>query len=313
VKEPLPVTEFVLKLAEGDLDPAVTLLRRGHAAGVLADAQVDAWLLAHWLFFHPGVASYLAEFHDDPASFWHEAHAKVEEYPRGPERGHFKGAAAHKCLDCLAARYPNPASPASDLKGITRYDELVSRLRGWPLFGSWVTFRVAGHLEGVYGASPDTAGAAPWGFVDVRDALMTVYPQVRPEDAFWGLLDALDGRVSFWQLGWALSRYYRHLRGADSPGRAARTFAGQTEKFGALARRLRRCLPGWRLPHQVVCWDDPERMVSVFDAEGRQVEDLQGPYDDVRDEVLTVSGPDVEFRHGTWDRVESFRVSREEW
>ena len=54
-------------------------------------------------------------------------------------------------------------------------------------------------------------------------------------------------------------------------------------------------------------------MVFVFDAEGEQISEYQGQYEEVKEKILRDAPPDAVFTHGFWDEAKSNIVSREEW
>ena len=54
-------------------------------------------------------------------------------------------------------------------------------------------------------------------------------------------------------------------------------------------------------------------MVMVFNAEGEQIPEYQGQYEDVKESILKDAPPDAAFSHGFWDDFELKIVPREEW
>jgi len=54
-------------------------------------------------------------------------------------------------------------------------------------------------------------------------------------------------------------------------------------------------------------------IVMVFDAEGEQIPEYQGQYEDVKESILRDAPADAVFSHGFTDTGELIKVSREEW
>ncbi len=54
-------------------------------------------------------------------------------------------------------------------------------------------------------------------------------------------------------------------------------------------------------------------IVMVFDAEGEQIPEYQGQYEDVKESILRDALPDTVFSHGFTDVGELTTVPREEW
>ena len=54
-------------------------------------------------------------------------------------------------------------------------------------------------------------------------------------------------------------------------------------------------------------------IVMVFDAEGEQIPEYQGQYEDVKESILKNPPPDTVFSHGFTDTGDLIKVSREEW
>jgi hypothetical protein len=62
-------------------------------------------------------------------------------------------------------------------------------------------------------------------------------------------------------------------------------------------------------PAAVYLW--PNEMVMVFDAEGRQIAELQGRLADVREKLAAAITPATQFPAGRWKEIESQPISRE--
>jgi hypothetical protein len=64
-------------------------------------------------------------------------------------------------------------------------------------------------------------------------------------------------------------------------------------------------------PRDVYLWSNGS--VMVFDHNGRQMVNLQGRFNDVRDRVLAAATDHTRFHIGSWTGGASRDVSRDEW
>lgn len=146
-----------------DLDPVYVAVEK---AG-LEYKQVTRLLIAYWCFYHLGMAARLSEM-DDGESFWclmeNAASNEVppstddlpgERWPRGSERRHFRGPKCVAAVQWLAKRHPNnPEDLITELTtGFQPYmlADVMDRAQAWPLFGPWISFKIADMLERVVG------------------------------------------------------------------------------------------------------------------------------------------------------------------
>jgi len=58
---------------------------------------------------------------------------------------------------------------------------------------------------------------------------------------------------------------------------------------------------------------ETDMMVIVFDRRGRQIPEYQGPYEAVKNSILSDAPPDTMFAHGFTLDGELRKVTREEW
>jgi len=147
MKEQLPNIEaFSLALLNTeDLDPVYCMLWR---AG-LEPELLNRWLLAYFWFYHAGVASQIAESSD----FFHTAlWAFDNKWPRGAERRHFRTSQARDSILWFKHTYGTAAN-AIEALGDGTFTQVASRVRAWPMFGPWITFKVADMLERVLARS----------------------------------------------------------------------------------------------------------------------------------------------------------------
>lgn len=148
----LSVEAFGRQLIEtGDLDPVYIALSKVE----WDEDQLKRWLVAYWLFYHPGAASYMSEAKDE--YFWNRvlnAAKNVspppvgERWPRASERRHFRGEKCVKAVEELRARFPDGASLVDFVAaGAPDYKAVFDRACSLPQFGPWLTFKVADQLE----------------------------------------------------------------------------------------------------------------------------------------------------------------------
>ena len=134
-------------LDAGDLDPVYVLLWNAE----LDRETTKKWLLAYWAFYHVGTASWITE----QADYWRAfgAAARSKEYPRSPERRHFRGENAIKAtaylaavgVDDLFAEFERMDCESGE-GGIPLAD-VLEYVQEWVGFGPWISFKVADMLE----------------------------------------------------------------------------------------------------------------------------------------------------------------------
>ena len=97
----LDIEEFSAELITSlDLDPVYSALVKME----MPESQLKRWLLAYFLCYHPGAASWLSE--QEGTMYWgcllraaeNELLSPLgERWPRAPERRHWRGKAAMTC------------------------------------------------------------------------------------------------------------------------------------------------------------------------------------------------------------------------
>jgi len=135
--------EFGRELVEtGDLDPVYVVLHEAN----LEPELLKKWLLAYWCFYHPGTASWIADGRVEVA-YWARMFqaARSKDYPRCPERRHFRGENAIKSVTYLMGT--GLMSLLTPLLYKTSASELIAYVQSWVGFGPWISFKVADMLE----------------------------------------------------------------------------------------------------------------------------------------------------------------------
>lgn len=150
-----------------DHDPLYGMLARAYEAKDIDHSSLKRWLLAYWMFYHPGVASFLAE--KPGLEFWRWAHTAAENeigpeqlgindearWPRAHERRHFRG---QKCVDAVNAicrEYPgDPGEVVVRMVGLDRggvwtLKQVEKEVTAFPQFGPWIAFKAADMAERV--------------------------------------------------------------------------------------------------------------------------------------------------------------------
>lgn len=143
----LSVYEFGRQLLETrDLDPVYVMLWEAK----LDPDLLRHWLLAYWCFYHSGTASWVCSIRAD---YWTrmEIAAASKEYPRCPERRHFRGDNARKSVAYLASqgieRLWKPFSIWNDHCVSVPVAAVMREVQEWTGFGPWIAFKVADMLE----------------------------------------------------------------------------------------------------------------------------------------------------------------------
>jgi len=144
-------------LATQDLDPVPLALHHLH----LPPPQLRRFLLAWWLYDHPGTAALLSE--SKGGLFWIRAAQGLEDedgggLPRGPARRNYHGEGPARVLRGMQATYPQPETlvnrltPAEDEPlSFDAHRQLILNL-DLPFYHPWMSFRVADTLERLLGA-----------------------------------------------------------------------------------------------------------------------------------------------------------------
>jgi hypothetical protein len=145
--------EFGSRLIETrDLDPLYCAL----AEAPLDREQLKRWLLAYWCFYHVGVASFLSE--RTGSRYWDTMRlaaenkpliglaqkGRVQNWPRGTERRHFRGPVTLDAVNALQERGTEWVDVLSRCESVR---EIERELETVPLFGPWIAFKIGDMLE----------------------------------------------------------------------------------------------------------------------------------------------------------------------
>lgn len=128
----------------GDLDPVYILVWQAD----LPTVQLQRWLLAYWCFYHVGTACWITGDNGTEADYWErmQAAAASKEYPRCPERRHFRGQQAANSVAYLKKRGCGPLFKDLLSAGSNAVDK-IEAAKSWLGFGEWISFKVADMLE----------------------------------------------------------------------------------------------------------------------------------------------------------------------
>jgi hypothetical protein len=185
--ERLPIEEFGRRLiTTGDLDPVYIMLSK---MDWLDEGQLRRWLLAYWLCYHCGAASYLSEL--EGHKFWSELKVAAENvdpspiggrWPRASERRYWRGEAALKSVAHLTGLYEKPEDFVGSIQvqadmatGGMPYERLAELVKKHHLFGDWITFKIADMMERVVGMPVDFNQALVFMFKDPRQAALKLF------------------------------------------------------------------------------------------------------------------------------------------
>ncbi len=187
--ERLSIIDFGRHLLDSeDLDPVYCALPHTLGGEDNQDIpQLHRWLIAYWCFYHCGVASWLSEHKG--LHFWKWMRVAAENmepaptgittrWPRGSERRHFRGEAAVNAIRHLHDRYGNrPQNMVTYIHNVpgdrVPYKAIADRASDHPLFGPWISFKIADMCERVLGIPVDFNQAEVFMFKDpVKSALM---------------------------------------------------------------------------------------------------------------------------------------------
>lgn len=132
-------------LSTQDLDPIYVALYR--VKNEWGEQTLARWLLAYWCFYHAGVACWLAQYRG-PRYWAHFKQADVERFPRSAERRHFRGYSSANTIEWFHQNL-TPIKLYRTLQDCQSYDDVAEVCSGLPLFGPWITFKIADMLERV--------------------------------------------------------------------------------------------------------------------------------------------------------------------
>lgn len=138
--EKLSIYAFGSKLLDAnDLDPIYTLLWKAK----FPREKLRKWLLSYWCFYHCGTASWIV----DQSDYWKAMHtaAASKDYPRSPERRHFRAKNAVDSVTWLEARGIDKLF--RPFKICKTLEQVMGWVKHWTGFGPWISFKVADMLE----------------------------------------------------------------------------------------------------------------------------------------------------------------------
>ena len=139
--------EFGRKLIEAnDLDPVYVLLWNSN----FDRSKMKRWLLAYWAFYHVGTASWISE--GQPlvnGGYWKRFMdaAQSKDYPRCPERRHFRGQNAINSVTYLQSVGLDDLFKPLLLPRKQTAAEVMKKVQTWVGFGPWIAFKVTDMLE----------------------------------------------------------------------------------------------------------------------------------------------------------------------
>lgn len=235
-----------------DLDPVYI----GLQGLEFSPGHLASWLLSYWCFYHAGVSCALTESHnywDDMIDF-----AGRKAAPRGIERRHFRGQKAVDAVAYLMHRYRSPINAIEDLvSGDKTFADISSRVQQWPLFGPWISFKVADMLERCAGIEVDFTNCELSMYSEpTKGALLIAEQEGWLADiglVVQNLLEIHMGRlappdysrpINIQEIETILCKFKSHWNGHYPLGKDTRELGDTLDKgWGLMAERMRDCLP----------------------------------------------------------------------
>lgn len=213
----LSIYDFGRRLLESrDLDPVYCILQGAAFEPVL----LRRYLLSYWCFYHMGTAAWIVDSPKElgEVGYWARmtAAAGSKDYPRCPERRHFRGQNALKSVAYLKERgiagLFEPLENPIGGNGWSAYD-VMFLVRQWVGFGPWIAFKVADMLERL-GIVSVTFSPAEALYESPREAA----------DTLW----ETEGKPETGDVGeWAIKRILTELKGMKAPPRYERGINAQ--------------------------------------------------------------------------------------
>lgn len=246
----LSVYEFGSELlSRNDLDPIYEMLYRAN----LPKPLLKRWCLAYWFFYHAGVASRIAA---SPDFYKVAQQGHDEKWPRGAERRHFRGHSSLSTIAWFGIHYPDPTH-AIDAAIQPTFQGVKRAVERWPLFGPWISFKVADMIDRVLQqpvdfsdcvldiyAEPVKGGkivAQQWGEPNLP--LSEVIERLKA--GFGNCLAPPDYRrpLNVQEIETVLCKYKSHLNGHYPPGKDIAEIRHGLHGWGDLAKHLSKHLP----------------------------------------------------------------------
>lgn len=207
-------------LTTSDLDPVYIILTESPE---LDEEQLARWLIAYWCLYSVGPASLLSEY--EGPNFWDKlGEAACNEqptplatrWPRGHERRHFRGAAAVKAVRGLRSLYEQRperlveeiVARSPDQGNVLQFKTVADRVQKLPLFGPWISFKVADMAERVLGVPVCFDEAAIFMFKDPAKAATRLWREHNPKLAL--AVDEGRARVKQEMINHGVSQHLIH-------------------------------------------------------------------------------------------------------
>lgn len=199
-------------IKRNDIDPVYVLLWNAN----FDRYRMKRWLLAYWGFYHMGTASWISEGHG--MNYWDRfmRAAKSKEYPRCPERRHFRGLNAVKSTEYLESVGLDALYKPILLSREQTAGEVMKKVQEWVGFGPWIAFKVADMLERL--------GLARIAF-DVESVFLFDSPKEGAQRLWESLGKPLE--ATFGLNKWAVKTILSELGELKAPPRFERTINAQ--------------------------------------------------------------------------------------
>jgi hypothetical protein len=219
----LNIYDFGAHLLEtGDLDPVYIALNKAE----LDPAHLARWLLAYWCLYHCGAASWLSE--QEGANFWGNLIIAADNqlpaptggrWPRGSERRHFRGEASIRAVVGMRERFGDRPEQVISylLDGVEPggdglpFAEVAARAKGLPLFGPWISFKVADMLDRLGIAEIDFDQAAVFMFDDPAKAALMFWREKM------GLIETAQPKDRDMVIGQVVDHLSEHFKTFEAP------------------------------------------------------------------------------------------------
>jgi hypothetical protein len=189
--------------------------------------QLARWLLAYWLTYHCGVASYLSELQGDDYWYtlkdaaWNDKPAPTGgRWDRSPERRHWRGTTSVSSVSKLMDRYARPEDflvyvtvAGSDMT----YQQCAERIKEHYAFGDWVAWKACDMIS-CLGLSQITFELSDMMYKDPEEAAVRVWlqkqgwpPEAQPRDRPAAVRSVVDWLLQYFKDTLAPPLYERDI------------------------------------------------------------------------------------------------------
>jgi len=241
-------------IATNDLDPVYNVL---YGAEMSRD-QKDRTSLAYWCFYNLGLAAEIG-METTAKAYYDAIEDSIPKGRRGAERRHWRGEAARRTLSWLR-EHGEPESIVEQIFSKPGYADVANQVKAIPVFGPWITWKIADMGERCLGRTVDFSEASLSMYRDpVQGAAQVLRGDWRAkitseevEEVTQAVIDSLrtlkappsyDRQINIQEAETVLCKYKSWRKGNYWIGKDIKEIGEAMRAAGPTARRLAQHLP----------------------------------------------------------------------